>query len=141
MVCSSSTSGGVTAVWPISVGDVAVHGQDVPLYVCAWMNSPSVAPPEAWRIGVAESLAGRPAPKATAILVDVVNDRRPRFDTMGPVTLGVGKEAEMVPLLPLTSHGVRYDSTRHRILICARVREHRRCSSPFVGSNQMSWIR
>ena len=120
MVCSSSTSGGVTAVWPISAGDVAVHGQDVPLYVCAWMNSPSVAPPEAWRIGVAESLAGRPAPKATAILVDVMNDRRPRFDTMGPVALGVGKDAADGAAVTVDlSRMSGYDSTRHRILICA----------------------
>ena len=120
MVCSSSTSGGVTAVWPISAGDVAVHGQDLPLYVCAWVASPSAAPPEAWRSGVADSLAGRPAPRATAILVDVVNDRRPRFDVMGPVNLGGGKRGgEGTTITVDLSRLPGYDSARHRILICA----------------------
>ena len=120
MVCSSSTTGGVTAVWPISAGDVAMHGQDVPLYVCAWIASPSVAPPEAWRTGVAASLTGRPAPKATAVLVDVVNDRRPRFDGMEPVDLGVGKETGDGASITVDFSGISsYDSARHRILICA----------------------
>ena len=92
----------------------------LPLYVCAWVASPSAAPPEAWRSGVADSLAGRPAPKATAILVDVMNDRRPRFDTMGPVDLGVGNEVgDGAAITVDLSRMSGYDSTRHRILICA----------------------
>ncbi len=120
LVCSSSNSGGVTAVWPISSGDVAVHGKDVPLYVCAWMSSPSTNPPDSWKKGVVDSLSARPAPKATAVIVDVMNDRRPRLDSIVSVALGIGKDVASGSSVMVDLSKIKeFDATRHRILVCA----------------------
>ncbi|MEE2974248.1 MAG: CBS domain-containing protein [Candidatus Thermoplasmatota archaeon] len=120
MTCSSSSSGGLTAVWPISDGDLAVHGTSAPLYICAWMSSPSTTPPEAWHAGVLEHMGKRPGGGYSAMLVDIVSDRTPRLD--GVVRIGAaagrGRKGRRGVALDFSAMN-EFDAERHRLLICA----------------------
>ena len=89
---------------------------------------------------MAELLAGRPAPKATAILVDVMNDRRPRLTPWGRDPRR-RKEAAMVPLLPLTSHGCPVTIQRATESSSVPTREGTSAPFSFCGFKPNVWIR